>query len=67
VTDYPKAAGYFRLALDEHGAMARLKEAGSALFGRPGGEQGLLIPKALYEAGGAPRARPLPARAFRLA
>ena len=67
VADYPKAAGYFRLALDDPGAMARLKEAGAAVFGRAGGEQGLLVPKALYEAGGAKRSRPLPARAFRLA
>jgi glycosyltransferase involved in cell wall biosynthesis len=66
LADYPRAAGYFRLALDDHGALARLKEAGAAMFGRPGGEQGLLIPKALHEAGGAPRARPLPARAFKL-
>lgn len=63
LTDYPKSAGYFRLALDEHGAAARLKEAGAALFGRPGGEQGLLVPKALYEAGGV-RSRALPARIF---
>jgi cellulose synthase/poly-beta-1,6-N-acetylglucosamine synthase-like glycosyltransferase len=67
LADHPKAAGYFRLALDEHGVTARLKEAAAALFGRPGGEQGLLIPKAMHEAGVRPRTRPLPARAFRLA
>lgn len=66
LADYPRRAAYFRLALDEHGAMARLKEAGAALFGRPGGEQGLLVPKALYQQGGARRSRPLPARAFRI-
>lgn len=66
LADYPRQAAHFRLALDEHGVVARLKEAGAALFGGAGGEQGQLIPKALYEDGGARRSRPLPARAFRI-
>lgn len=71
ISDYPKFAGYFRLALDDHGAGARLKEAMAGLIGRPGEAQGLLISKALYESvGRAPpkgRMRPLPARIFRTA
>lgn len=71
INDYPKSAGYFRLALDDHGAGARLKEVMAGLFARPGDAQGLLISKALYEqAGQRPpkgRLRPLPARIFRTA
>lgn len=55
----PGRAGYFRLAFDRGGAMARLV-AGWAnlrarLFGLPYGDQGLLVPMALYrEVGGYP-------------
>jgi glycosyltransferase involved in cell wall biosynthesis len=81
IEDHPKSAAYFRLALDDHRAGARLKEAGSAvagLFAWPGADQGLVLPKRLYdEVGGfeaegslarrigKARLRPLPARIFR--
>lgn len=79
VADHPKSAAYFRVALDDHRASARLKEAGAALAGPlawPKPQQGLLVPKRLYEeaggwSGGAlvrkigrSRLRPLAARIF---
>lgn len=70
-------AGWFRFALDDHSAAARLREAAAAAFGGPAPGRGLLLTKRLYEeAGGSargeaeliralrPRLRPLAARAF---
>jgi glycosyltransferase involved in cell wall biosynthesis len=67
-------AGWFRLALDDHRASARLKEA-MAAFGA-GGREGLLLSKRLFDTtGGDPatlakrlgsKLRPLAARAVRL-
>lgn len=68
-------AGWFRLALDDHRASARLKEALSAVGG--GGREGVLISKRLYDQTGvAPgqvmkklgggKVRPLAARAVRI-
>ncbi len=68
-------AGWFRLALDDHRASARLKEAFAALGA--GGREGLLISKRLYDqTGGDPatlakrlgggKLRPLAARAVRI-
>ncbi len=55
----PHAAA-FRFALDEFGGGARRREALAALrcwlFARPGGDQGLLIPKRLYRKLGGHRA-----------
>lgn len=81
LNDHPKSAGYFRLALDDHRAGARLREAGSAvagLFAWPSADQTLVLPKRLYEDAGGfgdegslvrrigkARLRPLPARVFR--
>lgn len=53
---HPEAAGYFRLAFRDGGWPGRVV-AGWAnlrarLFGLPYGDQGLLIPRALYEAAG---------------
>jgi hypothetical protein len=52
----PDAAAYFRLRFDDGSAAARLWAAGvavrCAVFGLPYGDQGLLIPKALYQAVG---------------
>ena len=78
--NHPGSAGYFRLALDDHRAGARLAEAASALgaafSARPSPGQGLLIAKRLYEEGaedeiaavirrlGGRRLRPLAARAL---
>ena len=79
MADHPKSAAYFRVALDDHRASARLKEAGAAIAGAfawPKPEHGLLLSKRLYEeaggdAGGAlvrrigrARLRPLPARVY---
>ncbi|HYG25920.1 MAG TPA: TIGR04283 family arsenosugar biosynthesis glycosyltransferase, partial [Caulobacteraceae bacterium] len=59
----PKEAGYFRFALDDAGLKARLWERGvalrCALFGLPYGDQGLLIPRPLYEEVGGYRLLPL--------
>lgn len=56
VAEHPGDAGYFRLAFDDPGAAARAWEAGvlarNRLFGLVYGDQGLLIPRALYEAAG---------------
>ena len=57
--NHPREAGYFRFAVDDHRAAARLLEAGETLrcgvFGRPRGAQGLLISRRLYdEVGGYP-------------
>ncbi|WP_207537463.1 glycosyltransferase [Sabulicella rubraurantiaca] len=58
-----KAAGYFRFALDDMSAAARRLERAVAwrcrLFALPYGDQGLLIPRALYEAVGGFRPLPL--------
>jgi hypothetical protein len=52
----PEAAGYFGLAFDDRSAAARVWEAGVALrcaaLALPYGDQGLLVPRALYEAVG---------------
>ncbi len=62
-------AGYFRGALDDHRAAARLRELWAGLRGAGGG-QGLLLSKRLYAETGADlrrlrgRLRPLAARAF---
>lgn len=49
-------AGYFRLAFDAAGAMPRLVAGWANLraraFGLPFGDQGLLLPRALYDAAG---------------
>lgn len=59
----PDSAGYFRFALDDRGARARLWERGVALrcaaLGLPYGDQGLLISKKLYEEVGGFRPLPL--------
>lgn len=58
----PPAAAAFRLALDDIGFRPRAIEAGvalrCALFRLPYGDQGLLVPRALYESAGG--FRPLP-------
>jgi glycosyltransferase involved in cell wall biosynthesis len=76
IDHHPNEAGWFRLALDDHRPLARLKEA-MAAFGPPA-RQGLLLSKRLYDAVsgddaatvvrklGGRRLRPLPARAFHL-
>jgi glycosyltransferase involved in cell wall biosynthesis len=65
LSDHPRSAAHFRLALDDHRLSARLKEVGAGLMGRGG--EGLLSPKRLYEeAKGRPPTRPLAARAFRI-
>ncbi|MBC6981803.1 TIGR04283 family arsenosugar biosynthesis glycosyltransferase [Caulobacter sp. 17J80-11] len=50
---WPDRAGYFRLGFDDAGAAARLWAAGVAvrnrLFGLVYGDQGLLLPQALYD------------------
>jgi GT2 family glycosyltransferase len=72
IEHHAKEAGYFRLALDDHRASARIGEALASLRGASAGN-GLLLPKALYEERGAEpgklrgRLRPLAARAFRIA
>lgn len=52
----PEAAGYFRLGFDAPGPAARAWEAGvelrNRLFGLIYGDQGLLVPRALYDAAG---------------
>lgn len=59
----PRAAAAFRFALDDDGVMPRLLERVVALrcglFRLPYGDQGLLIPKALYEEIGGHRSLPL--------
>jgi GT2 family glycosyltransferase len=62
MTDHPKSAAHFRLALDDHRVGARLKEAASGLFGRGG--EAVLMPKRLH--GEPVRSRALPARVFRI-
>jgi glycosyltransferase involved in cell wall biosynthesis len=56
IETHPTSAAYFRLALDDHRAGARLAEAaasiGAAFSARPSPAQGLLLPKRLYEEGG---------------
>lgn len=56
----PDCAAYFRLRLDDRAWQARLIERGVAwrarLLGLPYGDQGLLVPRALYEAAGGFRA-----------
>jgi len=67
VTDHlarrPDKAGYFRFALDDTGARARLWERGVALRCRmlslPYGDQGLLISRRLYDEVGGYRPLPL--------
>ncbi len=50
---FPDKAAYFRLRFDDDGVFARLWEAGAGLRGRllglPYGDQGLLVPRALYD------------------
>ena len=59
----PAAAAAFRFALDDAGFKPRLVEAGvrlrCTLFRRPYGDQGLLIPKRLYQQVGGYRPIPL--------
>lgn len=59
----PLAAAAFRFALDDHGLKPRLIEAGVALrtglFRLPYGDQGLLIPRRLYDSIGGYRPMPL--------
>jgi rSAM/selenodomain-associated transferase 2 len=59
----PAAAAAFRFALDDAGFRPRLVEAGVSLrctlFRRPYGDQGLLIPKRLYQQVGGYRPIPL--------
>ncbi len=61
--DIPLAAGAFSFALDDFGAMPRLLEAivglRCALFRFPYGDQGLLIPRDLYNSIGGYRPLPL--------
>ena len=70
IEHHAKSAGYFRLALDDHRATARIAEAWSSLKGASAAN-GLLVSKRSYdEAGGdldklRNRMRPLAARAFR--
>lgn len=60
---WPPAAAAFRFALDDLGAKPRIIEAGvaarCALLRLPYGDQGLLIPRRLYQAVGGYRAMPL--------
>lgn len=59
---HPGKAGWFRFVLDDPRPVARVWEAGVALrsrLGWPYGDQGLLIPRALYEAVGGYRDLPL--------
>lgn len=59
----PQAAAAFRFALDDHGFKPRLLEAGvaarMALLKLPYGDQGLLIPRRLYDAIGGHKPLPL--------
>lgn len=59
----PDRAGWFRFALDDGSLTARIWEQGVAmrceLLALPYGDQGLLIPRALYEAVGGYRPMPL--------
>jgi glycosyltransferase involved in cell wall biosynthesis len=81
IDDHPRRAAYFRLALDDHRAGARLKEASAAfaaMFVAPSPEQAIVLTKQLYEEMGGfgaegslarrlgrGRLTPLPARIFR--
>jgi glycosyltransferase involved in cell wall biosynthesis len=71
IEHHSRHAGYFRLALDDPRASARLAEAWASIRG-PRPDQGLLLTKRLYaEAGGdvrklRSRLRPLAARAFKI-
>lgn len=60
---WPPAAAAFRFALDDLGLMPRLVEGGVAvragLLGLPFGDQGLLLPRGLYESIGGYRDQPL--------
>jgi rSAM/selenodomain-associated transferase 2 len=62
-TRRPPAAAAFRFALDDAGLAPRLLEQAVALrcrlFARPYGDQGLLIPRTLYDAVGGFRPMPL--------
>lgn len=61
--EHPQAAGCFRLRLAAREGRARLVEravaARVALFGLPYGDQGLLVPRALYDSVGGYRPLPL--------
>jgi len=60
---HPGRAGFFRFRLADAAWQARLVEAAVAarvrLFGLPYGDQGLLVPRALYDAAGGYRPLPL--------
>jgi len=60
---HPERAGWFRFALDDPSATARVWEAGvnarSRALGLPYGDQGLLVSRALYDQVGGYRAIPL--------
>ncbi len=60
---HPHRAGCFRFRLDDPAWQARLVEAGVALrvrlLGLPYGDQGLLVPRALYDSAGGYAAVPL--------
>jgi rSAM/selenodomain-associated transferase 2 len=53
IAERPDRAGYFRLAFDSRHPMARVTAGWANLraraFGMPFGDQGLLVPRALYE------------------
>ena len=59
----PRSAAFFRFRLDDRAWQARLVEAGVRLRVRllalPYGDQGLLVPRSLYDAAGGYRALPL--------
>lgn len=61
--EHGEVAGAFRFALDDPAWQARIVEAGVrlriALFALPYGDQGLLVPRALYDAVGGYRPLPL--------
>jgi rSAM/selenodomain-associated transferase 2 len=62
MAEHPGRAGWFAFALDDPAPIARVWEAGVALrsrLGLPYGDQGLLIPAALYDGVGGMRALPL--------
>ena len=72
IEHHAREAGYFRLALDDHRATARIAEAWASLKGATA-ENGLLLAKRTYDDAGGDlgrlrgRMRPLPARVFRIA
>jgi len=63
VAAFPAKAGCFRFRLDDRAWQARLIESGVALrvwcLGLPYGDQGLLVPRSLYQQAGGYRALPL--------